>query len=47
MKAMYDTSVESGDEITPEVSGLYSWANDAENFGVAVLDRYLADNHEG
>jgi TonB-dependent receptor len=40
VKAMYDTSVESGDEITPEVSGLYSWANDSENFGVAVFGSY-------
>src|SRR5690349_5008634 len=34
-KAMFDTSVENGSEITPEVTGLFSWANDAENFGVA------------
>ncbi len=40
VKAMFDTSVETGDEITPEVSGLYSWANDAENFGVAVFGSY-------
>src|SRR6188474_934880 len=40
VKAMFDTSVETGDEITPEASGLYSWANDSENFGIAVFGSY-------
>jgi TonB-dependent receptor len=40
VKAMYDTSVETGDDITPEASGLYSWANDAETFGVAVFGSF-------
>ena len=40
VKAMHDTSVESGDEITPEASGLFSWANDGENFGIAVFGSY-------
>ena len=37
---MHDTSVETGDEITPEVSGLFSWANDGENFGVSLFGSY-------
>jgi TonB-dependent receptor len=41
VKAMYDTSVESGgDDITPEASGLYSWANDSENFGIAIFGSF-------
>jgi TonB-dependent receptor len=40
VKAMHDTSVETGDEITPEASGLFSWANDSENFGIAVFGSY-------
>jgi TonB-dependent receptor len=39
-KAMFDTSVENGSEITPEVSGLYSWANDAESFGISLFGSY-------
>jgi hypothetical protein len=37
---MFDTSVESGSEVTPEVTGLYSWANDAENFGVSLFGSF-------
>jgi TonB-dependent receptor len=40
VKGMYDTSVESGDNITPEVTGLFSWANDAESFGVSLFGSY-------
>ncbi|HEU5134256.1 MAG TPA: TonB-dependent receptor [Steroidobacteraceae bacterium] len=39
-KAMFDTSVETGSEVTPEVTGLYSWANDAETFGVGLFASY-------
>src|SRR6185436_11898689 len=39
-KAMFDTSVENGSEVTPEVTGLYSWANDAENFGVSLFGSF-------
>jgi len=31
---------QSGDDITPEVSGLFSWANDSDTFGVAVFGSY-------
>lgn len=40
VKAMHDTSVESGDEITPEASGLFSWANADETFGFAAFGSY-------
>lgn len=40
VKAMHDTSAETGDDITPEASGLYSWTNDTETFGVAVFGSY-------
>jgi TonB-dependent receptor len=40
VKALHDTSAETGDEITPEASGLFSWANDGETFGVAVFGSY-------
>ncbi|HEY6123521.1 MAG TPA: TonB-dependent receptor [Steroidobacteraceae bacterium] len=39
-KAMFDTSVETGSEVTPEVSGIYSWANDSESFGVSLFGSY-------
>jgi len=39
-KAMFDTSVESGSEVTPEVTGLFSWANDAESFGVSLFGSF-------
>lgn len=40
VKAMFDTSVETGDEITPEASGLWSWANDSQNIGIALFGSY-------
>ncbi len=40
VKGMMDTSVEAGDDITPELSGLYSWTNDDQTFGVGVFGAY-------
>jgi hypothetical protein len=37
VKAVDDTS---GDDITPEVSGLYSWTNDDATFGVSVFGSF-------
>ena len=37
IKAVDDTS---GDDITPEVSGLFSWANDDATFGVSVFGSF-------
>ncbi len=39
-KGIFDTSVDSGDDVTPEVSGLFSWTNDAESLGFAVFGSY-------
>ena len=37
VKAMKDTS---GDDVTPEVSGLYSWTNDDATLGVSVFGSF-------
>ena len=39
-KALYDTSVEAGDEITPEITGLYNWVNDNQTLGIGVFGAY-------
>uniref|UniRef100_UPI000465ECBE TonB-dependent receptor n=1 Tax=Marinimicrobium sp. LS-A18 TaxID=1381596 RepID=UPI000465ECBE len=36
-KLVNDTSVVDGDEVTPEVSGLFSWTNDNDNMGFSVF----------
>src|SRR5690606_306607 len=35
-KAVVDTTNRTGDDVTPELSGLFSWANDNSTFGVAL-----------
>lgn len=40
VKAVKDESVIAGAELTPEASGLYSWANEEKTFGVAVVGSY-------
>lgn len=40
VKALMDTSNENGDDITPELSGLYSWTDDSERFGVTLFGSY-------
>ncbi len=43
VKAVHDTTVTRSDvgrKVTPEVSGLYSWVNEDENFGVTVTAAY-------
>ena len=39
-KALVDSSVADGDDVTPEVSGLYSWVSDTETLGVTVFGAY-------
>lgn len=39
-KAVADTTNRTGDDITPEVSGLVSWADDSEVFGVSLSASY-------
>jgi TonB-dependent receptor len=40
VKGISDSSVSRGDDITPELSGLFSWNNDEETFGVGVFGAY-------
>lgn len=35
-KAVMDTTNRTGDDVTPEISSLFSWANDDSTFGVAL-----------
>ena len=40
-KAIYDTSVgDMGDDFTPEVSGIYNWANEESTLGVGLFASY-------
>ncbi len=39
-KVMSDTIVEAGDDYTPELTGLLSWTDDTERFGVGVFGSY-------
>lgn len=40
IKATQDETVRVGQEITPEASGLFSWVNDDDTFGVALSGSY-------
>ncbi|MBM0106255.1 TonB-dependent receptor [Steroidobacter sp. S1-65] len=40
VKAVNDTTNRTGDDFTPEVSGIFSWANDDRNFGVGLSASY-------
>jgi len=45
-KAMHDTSVEfEGSDFTPEVSGLVSWTDDTETWGVSFFGSYQERNN--
>lgn len=39
-KLINDTSVERGDDFTPEVSGLASWVDESDRFGVSIFGSY-------
>jgi len=39
-KAMHDSSVDTGSDITPELSGLVSWTDDSETFGIGLFGSY-------
>jgi TonB-dependent receptor len=39
-KAVADTSNEEGDSVTPDISGLFSFTNDSETFGIGVFGAY-------
>lgn len=40
VKAVHDSSIDRGDDITPEVSGLFNWVDDSRTFGVSVFGSY-------
>ena len=39
-KALHDTGVERGNDITPEVSGLASWTNPSQTVGISLFGSY-------
>lgn len=39
-KAVHDTTNQEGSDVTPEISGLLSWTDDNERFGVALSASY-------
>jgi len=39
-KAMHDTSNGEGDEVTPELSGLFSWTDNSEKFGISLFGSF-------
>ena len=40
VKAVHDTTNRTGDDLTPELSGIYNFVNDDETFGVTVSASY-------
>ncbi len=40
LKGNFDSSVEEGDDVTPEISGLFSWTNDDDTLGIGVFGAY-------
>ncbi|HEY5809759.1 MAG TPA: TonB-dependent receptor, partial [Povalibacter sp.] len=43
-KGIYDTNVDAGDDITPELSGIFSYANDDKTWGVSLNATYQKRN---
>lgn len=39
-KALHDTTNRTGDDVTPEVSGIFSWSDDSGVFGVSLSASY-------
>ncbi|MBB4659460.1 TonB-dependent receptor [Parvularcula dongshanensis] len=39
-KALHDSSVEDGSDITPEISGIGSWTDPSERFGISLYGSY-------
>lgn len=39
-KALHDSSVDRGGDVTPELSGLVSWTDDSDSFGVGLFGSY-------
>ncbi|WP_347329996.1 TonB-dependent receptor [Marinimicrobium locisalis] len=45
-KALHDTTNRTGDDVTPELSGLMSWTDDSDTFGVSLSASYQ-ERHSG
>ncbi len=43
-KAVYDRSTDQGSRVTPELSGLASWSNDDQTFGIGLFASYQKRN---
>ncbi|HEU4484483.1 MAG TPA: TonB-dependent receptor [Povalibacter sp.] len=43
-KGIYDTHVDAGDDVTPELSGIFSYANDDKTWGVSLNASYQKRN---
>lgn len=46
IKAVHDTTVIHNDDVTPELSGMISWTDDSETFGVSTFLSYQ-ERHSG
>lgn len=46
VKAVHDTTVIHNDDVTPELSGMISWTDDSEKFGVSTFLSYQ-ERHSG
>jgi TonB-dependent receptor len=44
IKGVHDTGVDMGNDITPEISGLFSWSDPNERFGVSLFASYQERN---
>ncbi len=44
-KGLYDLSTDKGSKITPEISGLVSWSNPSQTFGIGVFGSYQKRNN--
>ena len=40
VKALHGDNMVDGKELTPEITGAYSWGNDAKTFGIALFGQY-------
>lgn len=44
-KALYDLSTNEGAKVTPELSGVANWSNEAGNFGIGLFGSYQKRNN--
>lgn len=46
-KAVFDTSVDTGNDVTPELSGLVSWSDPSDTFGIGLFGSYQRRDSAG